>query len=58
MNLSAEEGVLGQRYGHPSDAIIAGSDAVIVGTGIHKSEDPAGAAKAYADATWAALLSR
>jgi uridine monophosphate synthetase len=58
VNLSAEEGVLGQRYGHPSDAIIAGSDAVIVGTGIHKSEDPAGAAKAYADATWAALLSR
>ena len=58
VNLSAAEGVLGQRYGHPSDAIRAGSDAVIVGTGIHKSADPAVAAKAYADATWAALLSR
>ena len=58
VNLSAEEGALGQRYGHPSDAIIAGSDAVIVGSGIHKSEDPAVAAKAYGDATWAALMSR
>ena len=58
VNLSAEEGVLGQRYGHPSDAIRAGSDGVIVGTGIHGSDDPAAAAKAYADATWAALMSR
>jgi hypothetical protein len=31
---------------------------VIVGTGIHKADNPAAAAKAYADATWAALLSR
>jgi len=58
VNLSAEEGVLGQRYGHPSDAIKAGSDAVKVGTGIHKSDNPASAAKAYADATWSALNSR
>ena len=58
VNLSAAEVVLGQRYGHPSDSIKAGSDAVIVGTGIHKSEDPAAAARAYADATWAALMSR
>ena len=58
VNLSAAEGVLGQRYGHPSDAIRAGSDGVIVGTGIHGSDDPTAAAKAYADATWAALMSR
>jgi len=58
VNLSADEGVLGQRYGHPSDAIKAGSDAVIVGSGIHGATDPVAAAKAYADATWAALLSR
>lgn len=58
VNLSADEGVLGQRYGHPSDAVKAGSDAVIVGSGIHKATDPVAAAKAYADATWAALLSR
>ena len=58
VNLSAEEGVLGQRYGHPSDAIRAGADAVIVGTGIHKSDDRVVAAKAYADATWSALNTR
>ena len=58
VNLSAEEGALGHRYGLPSDANMAGSDAVIVGSGIHKSEDPAAAAKAYGDATWAALMSR
>ena len=58
VNLSADEGVLGQRYGHPSDAIKAGSDAVIVGSGIHGATDPVAAAKAYADATWVALLSR
>ena len=58
VNLSAEEGILGQRYGHPSDAIKAGSDAVIVGSGIHKSDDPVAAAKAYADATWSALKTR
>lgn len=58
VNLSADEGKLGQRYGHPSDAIRAGSDAVIVGSGIHKAADPVSAAKAYADATWAALLDR
>ena len=40
VNLSADEGVLGQRYGHPSDAIKAGSDAVIVGSGIHGATDP------------------
>ena len=58
VNLSTEEGVLGQRYGHPSDAIRAGADAVIVGTGIHKSDDRVAAAKAYADATWSALNTR
>ena len=58
VNLSADEGALGQRYGHPSDAIKAGSDAVIVGSGIHRATDPVATARAYADATWAALLSR
>ena len=58
VNLSAEEGALGQRYGHPSDAIKAGSDAVIVGSGIHGTDDPAAAARAYAEATWSALSGR
>ena len=58
VNLSANEGVLGQRYGHPAEAVMAGSDAVIVGSGIHKSEDPVSAAREYASASWGALLER
>ena len=58
VNLSAEEGVLGQRYGHPAEAVLAGSDAIIVGSGIHKSEDPLSSAREYASASWGALLER
>ena len=58
VNLSAAEGVLGQRYGHPSDAVRAGSDAVIVGSGIHGDENPEEAARSYAEASWKALLER
>ena len=58
VNLSAVEGVLGQRYGHPGDAVRAGSDAIIVGSGIHGSDDPATAARGYADVSWGALLER
>ena len=55
---SAEEGARGQGYGRPADAIKAGSDAVIVGSGIHGTDDPATAARAYAEATWSALSDR
>ena len=58
VNLSAAEGVLGQRYGHPGDAVRAGSDGVIVGSGIHASESAGDAARAYAEATWSALSER
>ena len=58
VNLSADEGVLGQRYGHPAEAVLAGSDAIIVGSGIHKSDDPRAAAQEYASASWGALLER
>ena len=58
VSLSAAEGVLGQRYGNPSDAIRAGSDAIIVGSGIHGSSSPLEAAKEYAKASWEALLER
>ena len=58
VNLSATEGALGQRYGHPADAIKAGADAIIVGSGIHGSEAPGAAAAAYAEASWNALLER
>ena len=58
VNLTVGDGLMGQRYGHPRDAVLAGSDAIIVGSGIHKAEDPVAAAKAYADASWHALLER
>ena len=58
VNLAVGDGAMGQRYGHPRDAVLAGSDAIIVGSGIHKAEDPVAAAKAYAEASWRALLER
>jgi orotidine 5'-phosphate decarboxylase subfamily 1 len=58
VNVAVGDGLMGQRYGHPRDAVLAGSDAIIVGSGIHKAEDPVAAAKAYADASWHALLER
>ena len=58
VNLSSQKGVLGQRYGNPSEAERAGSDAIIVGSGIHMDPDPLAAAKEYASASWAALLER
>ena len=58
VNLSATGGILGQRYGHPADAVKAGADAIIVGSGIHSSGDPKGAAAAYAAASWNALVDR
>ena len=58
VNLEVGDGEMGQRYGHPKEAVMAGSDCVIVGSGIHMAEDPAAAAKAYADASWDGLVQR
>ncbi len=58
VNLSSREGVLGQRYGNPSEAVRAGSDAIIVGSGIHGATEPMTAAREYASASWVALLER
>ena len=58
VNIDAVEGVLGPRSGHPADAVRAGSDAIIVGSGIHQSGNPSAAAKDYADASWGALMER
>jgi|TARA_B100000131_G_scaffold322932_2_gene378809 orotidine 5'-phosphate decarboxylase subfamily 1 len=58
VNIEAEEGVLGQRYGNPSDAVRSGSDGIIVGSGIHGSLDPLAAAEQYSSASWRALLER
>ena len=49
---------MGQRYGDPSEAILSGSDGIIVGSGIYKSDSPQDVAKAYAHISWSALLER
>ncbi len=49
---------MGQRYGDPTEAVLAGSDCIIVGSGIHKADDPGAAAAAYAEASWKGLLQR
>jgi uridine monophosphate synthetase len=58
VNLAVGDGEMGQRYGHPRDAILAGSDGIIVGSGIYKSETPGDVAEAYAKLSWDALLER
>ncbi|RJU99320.1 MAG: orotidine-5'-phosphate decarboxylase [Candidatus Poseidoniales archaeon] len=58
VNLAVGDGEMGQRYGDPTEAIVAGSDCIIVGSGIHKADDPASQAQAYAQASWDAFLTR
>ena len=58
VNLAVGDGAMGQRYGDPRAAILAGSDCIIVGSGIHNSDSPSESAKAYAKASWDALLER
>ena len=49
---------MGQRYGNPRDSITSGADIIIVGSGIHGQRDRVAAAKAYANASWEAILER
>ena len=58
VNLDVGDGEMGQRYGDPREAIRAGSDGIIVGSGIYKSDDPKGVAAAYAEISWQALTER
>jgi len=58
VNIAIGDGEMGQRYGDPREAVLAGSDCIIVGSGIHRSDDPAAMAKQYAEASWNALLER
>ena len=58
VSISEWDGELGQRYGNPSQAVMAGSDGIIVGGGIHRADTPCDAAKAYAEMSWQALLER
>ena len=58
VNIQTGEGEMGQRYGSPKEAIIAGSDCIIVGSGIHSADDPVAAAKEYAAQSFEALIAR
>ena len=58
VNIATGDGEMGQRYGDPYEAVMAGSDCIIVGSGIHGAENPAEAAAAYAEISWKALLER
>ncbi len=58
VNIVTGDAELGQRYGDPREAVMAGSDGIIVGSGIHRSESPREAAKKYAEVSWNALLER
>ena len=58
VNLDVGDGEMGQRYGDPREAVLAGSDCIIVGSGIHRAQNPAAAAKAYAESSWNALIER
>ncbi len=58
VNLVTGDAELGQRYGDPTEAVLAGSDGIIVGSGIHRADNPTEAAKLYADVSWNALLQR
>ena len=58
INLATGDGEIGQRYGDPAAAVGAGSDGIIVGSGIHGADDPREAAAAHAAAAWGALNGR
>ena len=58
VNLDTGDGEMGQRYGDPRSAVLAGSDCIIVGSGIHRAKNPAKAAQEYALASWNALNER
>ena len=58
VNIAVGDGEMGQRYGSPEEAVLAGSDCIIVGSGIHKSKNPTDSARAYSKASWSALMAR
>lgn len=58
VHISSTKGVINQQYNTPESAVKAGSDAVIVGSGIYKSDNPEEKAKLYRDAAWNAYCER
>lgn len=58
IQIGATEGRLGQQYCTPDQAVQAGADSIIVGSGIHEAPDPVAAAEQYRAAGWEAYLKR
>ena len=58
INLATGDGAKGQRYGDPYEAVLSGSDCIIVGSGIHGKDDPAMEAAKYAQASWKGITER
>ena len=58
VNLNSNDAILGQRYGDPEKAILSGSDAIIIGSGIHKAINPREMASKYAKISWEALIKK
>jgi len=58
VQIQSKADTLGQRYTTPEEAILAGSDCIIVGRGIYEAENPLEIAKKYREAGWNAYLKR
>ena len=58
VKIGAKAGELRQKYAGPEEAIYAGSDIIIVGSGIHGADDPLRQAKLYREIAWEAYEKR
>lgn len=58
IQLESKSDNLGQRYAPPKEAIMAGSDCILVGRGIYMAQNPLEEAKKYRRAGWSAYLER
>jgi orotidine 5'-phosphate decarboxylase subfamily 1 len=58
IQIQSKSDKLGQRYTTPEEAVLAGSDCIIVGRGIYEAENPLEMAKRYREEGWNAYLKR
>jgi len=58
VQIQSKSDKLGQRYTTPEEAVLAGSDCIIVGRGIYEAENPLEMAKRYREEGWSAYLKR